>query len=162
MNQNMSVCIAPICFGVARANIVNRSCCLLAQSLSVSVSQSSMDSLSNRLGAPSMTHSHIHRGCGPRPYPYVIGMRVNMEDYSYQLSTKWRLAGMLELITVCEKVSVHPSLLVLQQSGGYPETAPAGVHVGSGSGNDGAIWTHFAWRAEATQWQITLHCGQWT
>lgn len=72
----------------------------------VTVSQSSMDSLSNRLGWLSMTHSHMHRSSDPRPYPYVIGMPVNTEDYSYQLSAKCRLAGMLKLISVCENACV--------------------------------------------------------
>lgn len=65
-----------------------------------------MDSLSNRLGWLSMTHSHMHRSPDPRPYPYVIGMPVNTEDYSYQLSAKCRLAGMLKLISVCENACV--------------------------------------------------------
>lgn len=42
-------------------------------------------------------------------------MPVNMEDYSYQLSSKWRLAGKVKLITVCENFSLHQSLLVLKQ-----------------------------------------------
>lgn len=58
-------------------------------------------------------------------------MPVNMEDYSYQLSAKWRLAGMLKLISVCENVSLHRSLLVLQQLFHLTELL-------LGSGNDGA------------------------
>lgn len=30
---------------------------------------------------------------GPGAGPYVTGTRVNMENYSYQLSTKWPWAG---------------------------------------------------------------------
>lgn len=63
-------------------------------------------------------------------------MPVNMEDYSYQLSAKWRLAGMLKLISVCENVSLHRSLLVLQQLFHLTELL-------LGSGDDGAAAVPF-------------------
>lgn len=63
-------------------------------------------------------------------------MPVNMEDYSYQLSSKWRLAGMLKLIAVCEYFSLHQSLMVLKQLCRFTELL-------LGSGNDVAAVVPF-------------------
>lgn len=78
----------------------------------------------------------MHKSSGPRPYPYVIGMPVNMEDYSYQLSSKCRLAGMLKLDSVCVNFSLHYSLIVLRQLCHLTELL-------LGSGNDSAAAVPF-------------------
>lgn len=134
------------------------SCCLLALSHSVS-SHNTAWTVSVAVLACSLWLANTSTGSKPAAYPYVICMRVNMQDYSYQLSSKWYLAGMLKLISVCENVSMHWSLLVIQQSFHVTELL-------LGSANDGVVLLPchldiFFWRAKATQWQITLHCGQW-